>query len=103
MQGQPTITLRLDTPEEIESYLRPLEEAEPAITLDAITFITYPDVLLTMTDRTQYEGSMNDYTREKFDLIVDFPDCVIDFPYCKLSGFDDDNDYIECAVYLEDY
>ena len=103
MQGKQTINLRLFTREEIDSHDNPPTEAIEVVTLDSITFEVYPNIIMTMTDGTQYQGSMNEYTRRKLDSLSDFPECNIEFPYCKLYGFDDDNDHVECAVYLENY
>ena len=103
MQAAPTIEMNVVSIEDIEDLLDNSTEAKQVNILESITFTTYPDVLLTMTDGVQYKGFMNKRTREKFDFIVDFPHCVIDFPYCMLSGFDDNNNCVECAVYLVNY
>lgn len=65
--------------------------------LESITFDTYPNIILNLTDGTQYQGFLNDHGRRKMDLMKEFPEAEIQFPYCVLRSNGQ-----EVAVYLED-
>ena len=65
--------------------------------LESITFDTYPNIILTFRDGTQYQGFLNDHGRRKMDLMKEFPQAHIQFPYCVLRSNGQ-----EVAVYLED-